>query len=450
MANNILHVWLRGEHCAELEQLRTGKLRLRFDPEFVEEHGMGIPSLSLSLPNTAKRLEGPHVERFFDNLLPEDPLRATLEREHRIRPRDSFALLKEIGLDCAGAIQFTEHTNADLTGSYRRLSASELSDLVLKTPTIDTPDGLPLSASLGGVQPKLLLWRSADNWSWPVAGAPSNIIVKPDPSNTPIPGLLELEHWTLKLAQLSGVPAADTSLADFAGRRALLVDRFDRLDFASAETAARSGDDASLRCQRVHQEDFAQALGISVAEKYEPSNSTGPSRLASLVQAATPFAESRFVQGLIEQLVFNLVVGNGDAHSKNYSLVLSDQGDISLAPLYDAAPVYLASSRFHGFGHVVAGQSSLRYITAGHLLREVKSWSAGQSANGGVLGGKSRAHGEESAREIIASVCARIASATTDPQLPIVSARTESGVSYPDAVAERAVRFMAGLEALPN
>lgn len=432
MPANLLYVWLRGELCAQLEQLRTGKLRLRFDPNFVAAHGLGTPSLSLSVPNTLKRLEGPHLERFFDNLLPENPLRATLERQYGVRPNDTFGLLRCIGLDCAGAVQFTESAQSNLEGFHRELSAAELTHLVLTTPTIDTPDDLPLSASLGGVQPKLLLWREGDRWFWPAAGAPSNVIAKPNPSNTPISGLLELEHWALDLARSVGIPAARTTLETFGDRQVLLVDRFDRLDQLDGPATADKQDRTPANhpaTLRVHQEDFAQALSIPVAAKYEPASTSEHTRFQELVSKALPFANTDFIPSLIRQITFNAVVGNGDAHSKNYSLTLTAEGEVELAPLYDVAPVFLANSNFRGFGHVVAQQSSLRHINGRHIRDEAASWG----------------YSPTSASEIVGEVCEQLISALPGDISEPAHLVTESGAGYADAVRIRAEAFATSL-----
>jgi serine/threonine-protein kinase HipA len=86
---------------------------------------------------------------------------------------------------------------------------------------------------------------------------------------------------------------------------------------------------------RIHTEDLAQALGREPDEKYGVSAKQAV-ELMRRVSAGAPY-------DFVRQLAFNTIVGNGDAHTKNYSLVLSD--DVRLAPLYDALPTqsYCAS-----------------------------------------------------------------------------------------------------------
>ena len=154
------------------------------------------------------------------------------------------------------------------------------------------------------------------------------------------------------------MPAARAQLEDFDGRAAIVVERFDRSEG-----------------KRVHQEDFAQALGISSRDKYETS-STGTTRLRTIAQDAGSEAIRRedFIAELLAQVAFNLLLGNGDAHAKNYSLAISSAATYSLTPLYDVAPVFLINKQLQHFGHVVDGQPRLPYITARHLLNEAGRW----------------------------------------------------------------------------
>jgi serine/threonine-protein kinase HipA len=354
-----LTLWLHRRPFGQVEQLRNRSLRLRFEPDVVRDFGVGACPLSLSLPLTTKRIEGAVLERWLDNLLPESFLRAALERRHGIRPGDTFAFLQVIGQECAGAVQFTTGDQPLGTGRLRHLSLAEVNRIVRDLPTLDPPDDLPLGASLGGVQAKVLLTRTATGWAWPTDGAMSTHLIKPEPTNdVVVPDLVRHEEWAMRLAARAGLPAARVELADFDGRTAIIVERYDR------NHGARS-----------HQEDFAQALGIAARDKYE-SAEPGPGRLARIAglagaQAADP-AELR--RDLLRAVAFNLVIGNGDAHSKNYSLRVDENAQFSLAPIYDAAPVYLLNDHLAHFGHSLAGQTRLPYLTAEHLIDEAHGW----------------------------------------------------------------------------
>lgn len=358
--SQMLHIWLRGRHLAELEQLRSGRLRMRYDSEALDAWGIGARPLSLSLPLTDKRVQGDHLERFLDNLLPEGAVRGALERQHRIRPGDTFALLAQIGRDCAGAIQLTTDRDPAPDGHLVPLDAADVDRLVSNLPTLDPPEGEVVSASLGGIQSKVLLTRTADGWAWPAAGAMSTHIIKPEPVADVGPAdLVRWEDWALRLARAAGLPAARTELADFDGRLALVVERFDR-----------SGG------RRSHQEDFTQALGVAARDKYESGTGEGRLRRIAVEAGAEAVDPAGFVADLVAQLAFNLVVGNGDAHAKNYSLAIDETATFSMTPLYDVAPVFLVNPVYQSFGHSLDGTSRLRYLTTEHLVREAVSWGA--------------------------------------------------------------------------
>ena len=369
--NQLLHVWLRGEHLAELEQLRNGRLRLRYDAAALDTYGIGARPLSLSLPLTDKRVQGDHLERFLDNLLPEGGVRGSLEREHGIRPGDTFGLLARIGRECAGAIQLTGEEDSPTGGRLVPLDGADVDRIVSNLPTLDPPEGEVVSASLGGIQSKVLLTRTQDGWAWPADGAASTHIIKPEPVTDVGPAdLIRWEDWALRLARAAGLPAARTELADFDGRLALVVVRFVRMDG-----------------RRTHQVDLTQALGIASRDKYESGTRDGRLRAVARAAGSEALDPIAFVADLVAQVTFNLVVGNGDAHSKNYSLGIDETATFSLTPLYDVAPVYLLNAIYQSFGHSVDGTSRLRYLSAGHLVREATTWGVDRTVVSRVVAG---------------------------------------------------------------
>lgn len=73
-------------------------------------------------------------------------------------------------------------------------------------------------------------------------------------------------------------------------------------------------------------------------------------------------------------MTFNAAIGNGDAHSKNYSVRISRSANVSMTPLYDVAPVFLVAPRLRHAGHAVNEQVYLPDVTAEHLITEGKRW----------------------------------------------------------------------------
>lgn len=405
--NDILEIWLNGRHLGALERLRNGELRLRFSDEAVSHYGVGSKALSLSIPMTQKHVQGANLGTFIEGLLPELGMRRALEHEHGVNPYDSYGLLRAIGTECAGAVQFTPEGSAPGSGFLRELSDDEVTVMIRDLPTLTSPNGLPVSASLGGVQAKILLSRTEQGWAWPAAGAMSTHIIKPEPiSDVVVPNLVESEEWAMRLARSAGLKVANAELLDFDGRKAIVVERYDRVGG-----------------RRIHQEDFTQALGIPPSNKYE-STTTTPTRLFRIANEAGSEALDRkaFQEDLLRAITFNIVIGNGDAHSKNYSLLIDDQGLFQMAPLYDTAPVYLLNSTLHHSGHVIDGQVSLKYIERGHIERAAEGWGMRQ----------------ERANRVVADTVDAIVKHITN------TAADASIASLPDLVSARARRFVAG------
>jgi serine/threonine-protein kinase HipA len=99
-----------------------------------------------------------------------------------------------------------------------------------------------------------------------------------------------------------------------------------------------------------------------------------------LARAAAPRAHDpdAFRLALLQAVTFNVVIGNGDAHSKNYSVMIGRDGSVSSAPIYDAAPVMHLNPRFKGSGHVINGKSSIDTIDVDDLAAEAASWGMGK------------------------------------------------------------------------
>lgn len=402
MNSHILNVWLHGEHLGELQRLRNGANRLRFDADALRRWGTGTRLLSYSLPLTSKRVESASLDAWLDNLLPEGPVRAQLEQQHGVRPSDAFGLLAHIGAECAGAIQFT-HQDDPPTGRLVPLDEAEVNRIVTDLPTLSPPEGESISASLGGVQSKILLTRTPDGWAWPAAGAMSTHIVKPEPTDpsVPIPRIVEYEHWAMRVARAAGVPAARTDLVWFGDRLAIVVERYDRQDG-----------------RRLHQEDFAQALGVRAGAKYEPSTEpVGRLRRIAVGPGGEALVPTAFWELLLRLVAFNFLIGNGDAHAKNYSMILTE-GVFALAPVYDVAPVFHINNRFSNFGMRVNGARDLRYLAPDDLVAEATTWGLSERAARDIL--------DESAQATLAALDAVPGGPLTDPVREAAAQRIRS------------------------
>jgi serine/threonine-protein kinase HipA len=376
MPNKHLNVWLHGIRVARLSEPSRYRLRIDFTTEALDTFGEGSRVLSLALPISSKPAvdrkssAGGIVSAFIEGLLPEGNLRRHLATEAGLPVTDTMGLLQMVGAECAGAVQILPEGVEPGAGHVRRLTDDEVTRLVADLPTYHLPDGTTPQASLAGIQDKVLLVALPDGgWGWPQAGAASTHIVKPEPLGSALPHLIQTEDWALRVARHANIAAAESTPAKFDEREAIVVTRYDR----------------TPKGERLHQEDFCQALGLDPQAKYESTAEFERygSRLRRLARAAA--ARSRdpdaFRIALLEAVTFNIVIGNGDAHSKNYSLLIDRAGGVSLAPLYDAAPVMLLDSRYKGTGHVINGRANIDRVGVADLASEGASW--GMSARRG-------------------------------------------------------------------
>ena len=173
--------------------------------------------------------------------------------------------------------------------------------------------------SLGGVQEKLLLTLLPDGmWGRPVDGTPTTHILKPEIAR--FPATVENEAFCMRVAKHLGLPATPVDIAVIGGRRLLVVERFDRTLIDSGAVV------------RIHQEDFCQATGVLPDNKYEEEGGPSLKSVADVLQAAvSPDA----LDTLLRSVTLNVLVANGDAHGKNFSLLHQESGALTMSPLYD-------------------------------------------------------------------------------------------------------------------
>jgi serine/threonine-protein kinase HipA len=321
MPDRSLDVWLLGEYVGQLDQT-AGRLSFTYDADW-----LGRPDavlLSASLPLRANPFDDRAARPFFAGLLPEQDRRDQVARAIGVSGGNDFALLDAIGGECAGAVTFTHPGERPIEQAtdldYRALEDRELAAIIDKLPErplLAGEEGVRLS--LAGAQDKLPVLLVDGHIALPLHGAPSSHILRP--AMRRVEDSVHNEGFCLALAQRIDLNAAAADIRDVEGRPYLLVERYDR----------KRGPDNHPR--RLHQEDFCQALGVAPEYKYQ--NEGGPSLIDcfALVRRATRPA-ALYLPQLLDAVLFNTLIGNNDAHSKNYSLIYG-AGGTTLAPLYD-------------------------------------------------------------------------------------------------------------------
>ena len=317
-----LSVWWDGAIAGTLRVNQHGEMSFVYAPEWLADAKR--LAVSFSLPKREEPFKRRDCRPFFAGLLPEEAQREAVAGALGLSERNDFGLLEALGGDVAGALTLWPEGEAppavDPSAQPRPLDDDELVALLDTLPTrplLAGREGLRLS--LAGAQSKLPVVLVGGGIALPAPGQPTTHILK-----LPIarfPATTENEALVMKLAEALGLPVAPVEARTTHGRPYLLITRYDRRF------------DESGRAHRLHQEDFCQALGIPPENKYAAEG--GPAFTTSfelLRRATTRPAVATLV--LLDAAIFNLIVGNADAHGKNFSL-LYDSGTISLAPLYD-------------------------------------------------------------------------------------------------------------------
>jgi serine/threonine-protein kinase HipA len=314
----MLDVYLLGNFVGQLSQNDSGEMGFSYAPEWLE-NPQAVP-LSQSLPLQGKPFLNSDCHGFFGGILPEEAKRERIAKNLGISKKNDFAMLAEIGGECAGAVTFMSAGQSLEAPSYEALSEQKLAEILRdlpKRPLLAGEEGIRLS--LAGAQDKITVHRSKDGFAIPMNGAPSTHILKPAIER--YEDTVLNEAVCMRLAKAIGLPVADVEILEIEGMQVLSVERYDRL----------LHEDGTVK--RLHQEDFCQALGIVSEMKYQSEGGVSLKQTFDLLRSvsAVPVID---LQHLLNAVIFNYLIGNNDAHGKNFSLLYSD-GQIRLAPFYD-------------------------------------------------------------------------------------------------------------------
>ncbi len=352
-----LAVWLYGVRVATIESERR-RLRLAYTPEAHDRFPGGTPLLSLTLPVSADRFGSGIVRPFLDGLLPEGESRRAIAEDLDLRADDTFGLIRALGRDCAGAIVIQpegEDPSPAVTTTAEPLDETQLSVLIATLRTAPLGVGDRVRISLAGVQEKLLLTRLPDGrWGSPVDGTPSTHILKPEIRG--YPNTVENEAFCMRLAGQLGLPVSEIATTRIGERRLLVVTRYDRVI------------DQSGHVQRIHQEDLCQATAMPPKRKYQEDGGPPLRSLATILGATDPGS----LETLLGAVVLHVLVGNGDAHAKNYSLLHEPSGALTLAPLYD-----VMSTLYYGDDRLAMYIDDVRRtdrVTIPRIVNEASAW----------------------------------------------------------------------------
>jgi len=303
--------------------------------------------LSPHFPLSEAKAASGTVRRFLENLLPEGRALDIVSTTHQVSKNNIFGLVRELGGETSGALSFfAERAVPDPRQTTRReIPVEELRSRIEERAQV--PFAVwdrRVRMSIAGYQDKLPVYLK-DNRFYLVEGAlASTHILKPEPLDKRLPGLVANEHFCMRLATRLGLRTAEVSIVRVP-HPVLVVQRFDR-----------EAGDAGVR--RIHVIDACQALDLPVAYKYERNFGSGKDvryirdgvSFERLFSTAVSYTTQKALtrQALTRWAIFQYLIGNADAHGKNVSFFCS-AGGLAMAPFYDMASVVQYEGLDHEF-----------------------------------------------------------------------------------------------------
>lgn len=323
-----LNIFLGDRIVGRLEKTNYGQMQFSYDSSWLNFE-QNLP-ISLSLPLTSKIYAGEIVESFFRNLLPDNQVILNRIRSRlRISSTHPFDLLASIGRDCVGALQFLKpsETPQKIECDKKALSDFEIEQMISDyqtSPLGMNPDD-DFRISIAGAQEKTALLRMNEQWYLPYGSMPTTHIFKFPigvVNHLDLTQSCENEWLCLQLASAFGFPVPDARIVRFGHSKVLIVQRFDREIDVLKKTV-----------KRLPTEDMCQALGVGADFKYEVDGGPGIEDIFKLLKGS--FQASQDCQLFFAMQVFSWFIEAPDAHAKNYSIYLKENGRYCLTPFYD-------------------------------------------------------------------------------------------------------------------
>jgi serine/threonine-protein kinase HipA len=364
--NRILDVYLHERFVGKLIQDKSGTLKFQYDKDYVSSK---TPTpFSISMPIQRDIYEGPNVRAFFSGLLPDDIARHKLAQYLGVSEKNPFALLEVIGGECAGALALYHEDDkppAQKIEDIEKLDdiqLQEILNLLKRRPLMAGGDNIRLS--LAGAQDKLAVRLVDDSIALVKGTTPTTHILKPVIED--IKDSVHNELFCLHLAKLLKIDTPKAEIRWLGSTPYFLVERYDRKL------------DANKEIKRLHQEDFCQALGILPEFKYEREGGPSIARSLSLLQqhSLTPVGDCL---AFIHRLIFNYLIGNSDAHGKNFSVLYLD-GHPVLAPAYDLLSTTIYPNLSPKMAMKIGEQYDPEFVSLRHWHRVIPDTATSKKA----------------------------------------------------------------------
>lgn len=334
---NALTVWIGDQVVGHLSHApSTNRFAFAYAEGWLRTAGAFALGPQLPLQSPAGQTPDQHsaiVRQFFENLLPEGDALDHAAQASGVAKSNLLGLIHALGRETAGAIRLTAGDDHVAEPELlREVTRNELSERIRQRAE------LPFSVwdqkvrlSIAGYQDKIAVYERDSRYFLVDGGSrASTVIVKPMPARLKLASLPGNEFMCMQLARAAGLPVADAWLEQVP-EPVLFVRRFDRQETMHA-------------VERLHVIDGCQVLGLSVSMKYERPYGDNPdvrnirdgASLRALFAAINTFSQQPAVDrlALLRWAIFQVLIGNTDAHGKNLSFFVHHSG-LSLAPAYD-------------------------------------------------------------------------------------------------------------------
>ena len=342
-----LNLWANGQKVATLfYDAKEDLWSLEYTPSWISGTNAFPLSPILSFIPPKDGYAPGAIKRFVENLLPEGRALDISATTYKVSKNNIFALINALGIETAGAFQFSatkpnqDPSNRD---TLREISIAELDERLSQREHLPFVvwDG-KVRMSIAGYQDKLTVYldKPIDQGGRIYLPSPplaSTHILKPESSQATMQHLVANEHYCMKLALRMGFPAAEVSILR-SPRPILVVKRFDReVNSTSTEPTVT----------RLHIIDACQASDLPVSFKYERNLGSNEQvqdiregmsfeKLFARVEQTVDKASTKMM--LLRWSLFQFLIGNCDAHGKNFSFFVKPEGLVP-APWYDLVSV---------------------------------------------------------------------------------------------------------------
>ena len=375
MHNLQVSIELKGEDVVvgEISGAYFSDARFGYARDYLEREDSR--AISLSLPLRSCPFSAAETRNFFDGLLPEGFMRATISKAISAPEEDYISVLELLGAECLGAIKISREGEEGERPSYQKMTNEQVLELACEGASKSVSVVLDSHISLTGASGKVGLYYDSANGAWfqPFGTAPSTHIVKQ--SHVRFEQIVANEMLCLSCAKKLGLDVPETFIVDINCKddvELLATQRYDR-KFSEASKVI----DGLKAPFRLHQEDFAQALGIPASQKYESEGENYIELMFDVLRlnSANPIEDQL---KLWSTCVFNCLIGNTDNHIKNASLLYDESlSACRLAPVYDIVSTAIYKKKDSKMSMNIGGVYDLKKVTRDSFEQEAEKIGLG-------------------------------------------------------------------------